>query len=118
MSSLPLPFAGQNRETLLLQHVQAISAYKACPNHPGGVLTLSGVIPPAPNGFDGRSVCGNPSRLRPLPVHDRAIGRQMMAGAGPPANEGTVLDLEDEITPGRVTPTRGRSEQNLKATSN
>jgi len=45
------------------------------------------VIPPAPNGFDGRSVCGNPSRLRPLPVHDRAIGRQMIAGAGPPANE-------------------------------
>jgi hypothetical protein len=76
------------------------------------------VIPPAPNGLDGRSGCGNPSRLRPLPVHHLAIGRQMIVGAGPPANEATGLDLEDEITPGRVTPTRGRPEQNLKATSN
>jgi hypothetical protein len=50
----------------------------------------------------------------------------MIVGVERPANEAAgasvsappVCWMRPEITPGRVTPTRDRSEQNLKATSN
>jgi hypothetical protein len=70
-------------------------------------------MPPACGRLSAAAAC-----LRPLPVHDPAIGRRMIVGAGRPASEAAVLGLEHEITPGRVTTTRDRPEQNLKATSN
>jgi hypothetical protein len=84
------------------------------------MVAASAVIPPG---------CGHLSAaacLRPPPVHDPAIGRRMIVGVERPANEAADASvsappacwMRPEITPGRVTPTRDRSEQNLKATSN